>query len=293
MINIKKELILAIYYHSDFSKKHGQLNFGDDINPYILGRFLPKELLNSEKICVVGIGTLLNDGLLNEITKYDKAMVFCSGVGYGKHSRLVGNSKLVYAGVRGPRSAKALNLEEGLAKTDAAILLYDKKTKCKKLHGITFIPHINTDWSSGNILRRICEELNINYIAPNSQLDEFVQSINASSLVITEAMHGAIVADTLRVPWLPIKIHNALGFKWQDWTSSMELNYTPYELAPIYNAASSLFSRTKTELKYFLFRRQLKNILDKPYFLSEEAKFEKKLSDVLALTNSEYIKNLI
>lgn len=284
---------MAIYYHSDFSEKHGQLNFGDDINPFILRRFLPKELIASKNVCIVGIGTLLNNGLLKEIDEYDKALVFCSGVGYGKHGELIGNPKLVYAGVRGPKSSNALNLKEEIAKTDAAILLYEKKTKCTKRHRVTFIPHINTDWSSGNVMRRTCEELDINYMAPNSQLDEFIENINASDLVITEAMHGAIVADTLRVPWIPIKIHNALEFKWQDWTGSMKLEYAPYDLAPIYNASNSLVSKTKTEIKHFVFKRQLKRLLATPPILSDESVFERKLEEVLKLTDPNFIKNLI
>ncbi|APD86964.1 hypothetical protein BM527_13200 [Alteromonas sp. Mex14] len=281
---------MAIYYHSDFSKKHGQRNFGDDINPYILNRFLPKAVLNSEVICVVGIGTLLNNGLLDEIKPYKKAIIFCSGVGYGEHEKLIGHEKLIFAGVRGPESSNALRLPDELAKTDAAILLADKKIVTRKKYKTTFIPHINTDWSSGRMIKRACDDLGIHYIAPNADLEEFLDTINMSETVITEAMHGAIVADTLRVPWIPIKIHNALGFKWNDWTRSMGVDYSPNELTPIYDPTTSPLSKIKSQVKFILFKSNLKTLLDRETYLSEERIFEQKLEDVIKLTESDHFK---
>lgn len=281
---------MAIYYHSDFSKKHGQRNFGDDINPYILKRFLPKSVIESEDTCVVGIGTLLNNGLLDELKPYKKAIIFCSGVGYGEHGQLIGNEKLIFAGVRGLKSCEALLLPKEFAKTDAAILLADKKTDTKKKYKHTFIPHINTDWSSGKMIKRACDDLGIKYIAPNADLEEFLDTIDKSEKVITEAMHGAIVADTLRVPWIPVKIHNALGFKWEDWTSSMEIDYSPNELTPVYDPTTSSLSKIKSHIKFSLFKRKLKTLVDGVTYLSSEQVFEQKLGDVLKLTESDHFK---
>ncbi|WP_334031658.1 polysaccharide pyruvyl transferase family protein [Alteromonas sp. P256] len=281
---------MAIYYHSDFSKKHGQRNFGDDINPYILQRFLPKSVIASEDTCVIGIGTLLNNGLLVEIKPYKKAIIFCSGVGYGNHGQLIGHEKLTFAGVRGPKSCEALKLPGDIAKTDAAILLADKKIDTKKKYKTTFIPHINTDWSSGKIIKRACDDLDIRYIAPNADLEEFLDTINKSESVITEAMHGAIVADTLRVPWIPVKIHNALGFKWEDWTSSMGIDYSPNVLTPIYDPTTSLISNVKSHIKFSLFKTKLKTLVDDVTYLSAEQVFEQKLGDVLKLTESDHFK---
>ena len=39
-------------------------------------------------------------------------------------------------------------------------------------------------------------------------------------------MHGAIVADTLRVPWIPVRTNpKILPFKWLDWCQSVKLPY--------------------------------------------------------------------
>ena len=45
---------------------------------------------------------------------------------------------------------------------------------------------------------------------------------------MTEALHGAIVADALRVPWIAVKLFDhIIEFKWRDWCRSLGLNYSP------------------------------------------------------------------
>jgi succinoglycan biosynthesis protein ExoV len=47
-------------------------------------------------------------------------------------------------------------------------------------------------------------------------------------------MHGAIAADALRIPWIPIITSpRMLTFKWQDWCSSLGLKYKPYYILPL------------------------------------------------------------
>jgi hypothetical protein len=44
-------------------------------------------------------------------------------------------------------------------------------------------------------------------------------------------MHGAIIADTFRVPWVPISTRPSINtFKWLDWSESMGLEYRPTNL---------------------------------------------------------------
>ena len=54
--------------------------------------------------------------------------------------------------------------------------------------------------------------------------------------MLTEALHGAIVADALRVPWIPIRLYDRYSeFKWRDWTESMHLPLNVHEVPPVYD----------------------------------------------------------
>ena len=47
-------------------------------------------------------------------------------------------------------------------------------------------------------------------------------------------MHGAIVADALRTPWIPVVTSpRILSFKWQDWCASIGVPYQPWILLPL------------------------------------------------------------
>src|SRR5205814_2371845 len=47
-------------------------------------------------------------------------------------------------------------------------------------------------------------------------------------LLVTEAMHGAVVADALRVPWIALRMYSKIDeFKWRDWCASLRLPYEP------------------------------------------------------------------
>ena len=57
-----------------------------------------------------------------------------------------------------------------------------------------------------------------------------------SHLVHAEAMHAAIVADALRVPWVPCRMYPQVNiFKWTDWTLSLGLEYQPHNIQPLYS----------------------------------------------------------
>lgn len=210
---------MKLYYYKD---KIG--NFGDDLNPWLWNRLLPGFFDDDEQTIFIGIGTLLNSLLPREKNK----VVFSSGVGYKDLPPSVDDSWKIYC-VRGPLSAARLGIDKSLAITDGAALLRTIVfPDCEKRHAVSFVPHHSSHrpkWSG------VCRKLGINYIDPSGSVDTVLSEIRKSTLVIAESMHGAIVADIFRVPWIPVKFHrHILDFKWQDWCQSLGLRYQPVTL---------------------------------------------------------------
>lgn len=212
-----------------FRFPNGISNFGDDLNPWIWERLLPGMFDQDKTTIFVGIGSLLN----NYIPKSYKTVVFGSGVGYGQSLPKVDDSWKIYC-LRGPLSAKALGVGSELAVTDSALLvrrLYKQATS--KVNRFAYMPHIDHAIRGDTFWKLICEEAEITYIDPRWQIEQVLSAISQTEVLLAEAMHGAIIADALRVPWVPISTSTRiLPFKWQDWCSSIDLKYQPKYLIP-------------------------------------------------------------
>lgn len=210
---------MKLYYYKD---KRG--NFGDDLNAWLWNRLLPDFFDDDDSSIFVGIGTLLNSLLPSSPIK----VVFSSGVGYKNLPSLVRDSWKIYC-VRGPLSAAKLGIDKKKAITDGAALLKTMEfPDQEKKYDISFIPH---HWSHRPKWGGFFKKIGINYVDPSESVDFVLTEIKKSKLVITESMHGAIVADVFRVPWIPVKLHkHILDFKWHDWCQSLGLHYHPVTL---------------------------------------------------------------
>lgn len=226
---------MALHYYETFGTQSRLRNFGDDINPWFLPRMFRPEIIQSKRICLVGIGTILNGHNAARIAHFDRKVVFTSGVGYGEVISPYDDT-WDFVCVRGPRSAELLGLAPEIGICDGAILLgehYPAKPLSVR-DGIVFIPHVRTGVVCGLGLRRICHDLSIGYLTPDAPFETFIETIRSARLVITEAMHGAILADTLRTPWVPIEFLYHHKFKWQDWFDSIELPYECRIMQPVF-----------------------------------------------------------
>ena len=213
---------------------NGKTNFGDDLNrwlwPRLLGRF-PEE---DDGVYFAGIGTVISKGMLPPNKRY---IVLGSGVGYDILPDDFGSSAWKVLAVRGPLTARVLGLPADKAVTDTAALIR-LLPECEPLpeaerSGVVFMPHYTT-LDSGN-WERVCDLAGITFLDPFENSEKMVQRIRRAKLVIADAMHAAIVADALRVPWIPVALSPQNNtFKWLDWTQSLDL---PYE--PVYLGASS------------------------------------------------------
>lgn len=202
-------------------------NFGDALNPWLWPKLLGKVLDGKKETAFVGIGTILNEG----IPETPKKIVLGAGTGYGTLPD-VSSKKWKILAVRGPLTAHALNLPRSKAATDSAALLNTiELPQPDSDRRPVFIPHCTSaeyfPWAN------LCSEIGIRYIDPRGDVESIISAIRSARLVIAEAMHGAIVADTLRVPWVPVKIYNHINdFKWADWSLSLEMSYQP-EILPM------------------------------------------------------------
>ena len=196
-------------------------NFGDDLNAIMWDKLVKPGFFNDKSDeLFLGIGSILWD---DYPSKSKKIVV---GSGYGGYKKIpdVTDGTWEFPFVRGPRTAKMLNLDPNVAITDAAILThYIGLPKQDKKFTISFMPH----WESieRGTWQAVCTKANIHYIDPRGDVVQILKEIQQSELLLTEAMHGAILADTLRTPWQALEPINSLHRnKWFDWSESMKLN---------------------------------------------------------------------
>lgn len=79
---------------------------------------------------------------------------------------------------------------------------------------------------------------------------KILNQITRAKLAVTEAMHGAILANALRVPWIPVTTSPIINvFKWRDWTMSLGLDYRPILLGVSTRIERFRYERIARELK--------------------------------------------
>jgi succinoglycan biosynthesis protein ExoV len=228
-----------------FRSPHG--NFGDDLNAWLWPELLPGVWDDgSDGITFVGIGTILN----RLVPETRLKIVAGSGVGYSPLPANLHDGSWDFLGIRGPLSARAAGLPAKAVITDGAILLgaIDGLVRPQGMRtgNIVFVPHVSS--TETGAWEDICARLGITYVDPRWDFHRVFALIGNAKLVLAEAMHGAIVADTLRVPFVPLVSSREISsFKWMDWTLSMGLPYRPIRLP-----ASSLLDLARDQLVTFM-----------------------------------------
>jgi succinoglycan biosynthesis protein ExoV len=229
-------------------------NFGDSLNPWLWDRLFPGGFDDDATEILVGIGTILN----HKIPAGPHKHVFGSGYGYGWTPDVHGPDWTIHC-VRGPRTAAKLNLPSELAITDPAVLIrrfVDRPAMSS--NEIVFIPHFESvpigDWATVSRLA------GLSMVDPRDTIEAVIEKIKGAKLVVAEAMHGAIVADALRVPWIPVRpLMKKNVNKWLDWFDSLGIVCTPQALPPssIHEAIQARYSGIREFAKEQLARRDL------------------------------------
>lgn len=215
-----------------YRRSETQPNFGDELNLWLWEKLLPGILDDRDNVAFVGIGTLLNNLIHERIPAAQKVVVFGTGVGYNRGLPNLDASWTIYC-LRGPLSALQLRLPTELAITDPAILVRRVfQPSLPKTYRYSYMPHFTQSIMAGDDWQQICEDCGFGYIDARWPIDQVLNAISQTEVLLTEAMHGAIVADALRVPWVPIQTTSwLLPLKWVDWCMSMGLSYQPFPIA--------------------------------------------------------------
>lgn len=258
---------MKIYY---YKSAHG--NFGDDLNAWIWDALLPGFFDDNEDVRVSGIGTIITSAM----PPAKKWYVFSSGVGYGYPPANFGDSSWETLCVRGPLSAEILGLPKDKFITDGAALLNTlaefKPLSEAERKGVIFVPHhhalVTGQWE------KVCQQAGVEFVNPQSDAKTVIQKIRNAKLVLADAMHAAIIADAMRVPWVPLITSSQINtFKWLDWTQTINLPYRPTVLGSSslreYLRDKSLYiygekyflpdSDVEFAISYFKKQRELKN----------------------------------
>ena len=206
-------------------------NFGDVLNHFIFNHLAPNFFDDSDHEVFLGIGSILG---FEQFKTARKKIVFGTGYCAGLGSPpTIDHSYDIFC-LRGPLTATALGVSKRLAITDAAALLRFIPLKAiEKKYRCSFMPHKSSeklfDWPS------LCEQVGIHHIPPSDNVEQVIDEIRSSEILLAEAMHGAITADVLRVPWIPVITSNRiLEFKWVDWTRSIQCDFEPQRMKYIY-----------------------------------------------------------
>jgi succinoglycan biosynthesis protein ExoV len=134
--------------------------------------------------------------------------------------------------VRGPNTARTLDIDPALSICDSAVLLraMDLPPPDDSVN-IAFMPHYESlergDWAEA------CRLAGMTLIDATAPVETVLSQIRGARLLITEAMHGAIVADALRTPWIGARpIYGGHHKKWLDWAGALNVDVRLNELKP-------------------------------------------------------------
>jgi succinoglycan biosynthesis protein ExoV len=225
-------------------------NFGDALNEYIWPRVLSPDFNTvAPDGMFYGIGTVLRI----DMPRYTPSVIFGAGIGYcGTPDSAGWDIRFV----RGPHTAKALGNVPYI--TDPGILVANLGPweRQSARYDCSFMPRWDSFYPG---LIEALETVGIHLIDPRLPVPDVVAEILQSRLLLSEAFHGAVVADTLGVPWISIYSNRGHEYKWYDWCASMNMVWNPIdtevysltwarEYAVPQRSARSIHSRKTTEM---------------------------------------------
>lgn len=205
-------------------------NFGDDLNADLWPALAPHLFANADDgRGFVGIGTIIG----MDVGQIDRLDVFSSGAGNDPIANWAGKQLTVRC-VRGPMTARLLKVDAALALTDGAILTPLAPAFPDRANGgggTLVIPHFETlnypGWPEA------CAQAGFSLLDPRGTPKDVIASIAAADVVLTESLHGAILADVYGIPWSVFGTSANFGTsKWVDWLAQFDMEFSPVLLPP-------------------------------------------------------------
>lgn len=191
-------------------------NFGDDMNDWFWDDIFPEFRDLAHDRAMFGIGSIL---WKRNVEQFERLLVMGSGTGVGILPDALPKDSII-GFVRGPMTAEHFKLDPTLAISDPAICTPQTRAFETRPdhHGDTvLVPHCGTvtmplNWD------RVAERAGMRMVSPAGDSKSVISEIAGAGLVVTESLHGAIIADAFRVPWIAVAMRpNFNSFKWHDW----------------------------------------------------------------------------
>ena len=202
-------------------------NFGDELNSLLWPRLLPDFFDEDTATRFLGIGSILDNRHDPKLTKV------VAGSGYGGYQpRIALNDSWVVHWVRGKHTARSLGLPPAIGIGDPASLLpLAGLAPPRASRDIGFMPHFES--AIRGAWQDVSTRAGVTLIDPRDDPLAVIAAIGRCGMLISEALHGVIVADALRVPWIAVRplapIHRP---KWIDWAETLQLEIAFNGLPP-------------------------------------------------------------
>ncbi|MFL9814305.1 hypothetical protein D7241_13705 [Stutzerimonas sp. VN223-3] len=220
----------------------GSCNVGDELNGWMWNTLLAD--FHDPDTALLGVGTLLNQEFCKRLADKRRVLVFGTGAGYGSVPTI--DARWKFYAVRGAGTARCLGLSADKAVADASYLLatLDWQSMSRREGKIVVVPHHRSlrllDWS------RLCAESGLTFVSPLLSADLFMKQLCSADLVLSEAMHGAILADIARVPWRAFSFGRHFNTeKWRDWGDAFDLKLELTQLHGFYDPSFYLSDRPR------------------------------------------------
>jgi succinoglycan biosynthesis protein ExoV len=269
---------MELYYF-----KAAQGNVGDDLNAPMWPRLLGDRFTESSDTVFIGIGSVL-DG---RFPAHKRKVVAGAGArSMASAPRIDESWQILF--VRGPLTAHALGLSNDLALSDPALLaprVFELGVAGSR-RGSGLVPYF---LSNHEAWQTICRRLSLQLISPHLPPREFLIKLAGCEFVFAEAMHGAILADALGIPWVPLQSLNRVHegathhFKWMDYCLSVGVDFNPIPLPVLAPEPRSVWNSLRQRASIEITRRRVAQGMRERNFVVSQARVrEERIRAMLA-----------